>query len=150
MSLTRTLTASAVLAAAVTVGACSNGAPTSPRYRGNCPTTAGTLTIPDTVTGTLATTSCKLGNNSYAEVWVLDIVGIQTLQLDLTSASFDTFLFVKDSRGARVVENDDQPPGTDSRIVQSFSQGTYYVYANSYDPLAIGGYTLSVVPYTTP
>ncbi|WP_128255749.1 pre-peptidase C-terminal domain-containing protein [Falsirhodobacter deserti] len=52
-----------------------------------------------------------------------------TLQVDATSASFDTVLSIYDLNGARLWENDDHPDveGSDSRIREPFEAGDYCV-----------------------
>jgi hypothetical protein len=150
MSLPRVRSLAAALAAVVVAGACVDRPPTSPKYQAECPTPVGALTIPDTVSGTLSAASCKLRDNSYADVWTLTITTLGTLQLDLSSTDFDAFLFVRDVNGNLVVQDDDSGPDTDSRIFQTFSPGTYYVHANTFDPGEVGNYTLSVVPVVTP
>jgi hypothetical protein len=68
--------------------------------------------------------------------------------ITLTSAAFDTYLFLENSQGQLLAFNDDYPGlGTNSRIIFTPSaSGTYNLVVSSYLQGATGGYTLTVTP----
>ena len=100
-----------------------------------------------TLTGSLTTTDCKLSDGSfYVKVYKLTVAATATIQIDLSSTRFDTFLYLLDSGLAKIDANDDafQPQNTDSRISRSLAPGTYFIGVNSYRNGATGAYTLTV------
>ena len=100
-----------------------------------------------TLTGSLTTTDCKLSDGSfYVKVYKLTVAATATVQIDLSSTRFDTFLYLLDSGLAKIDANDDafQPQNTDSRISRSLAPGTYFIGVNSYRNGATGAYTLTV------
>ena len=115
-----------------------------------CATPVGAIMVEETVTGTLSSTSCLLADSTHADVWTLVVPSLISLQIDLGSIAFDAVLFVRDTNGRLVVQDDDSGPDLDSRILHTFNAGTYRIYANSYDRGDVGAYTLSVVELLTP
>lgn len=123
--------------------ACGEGS-TEPKDPATCTVPVGAIAIGQTITGALTTASCKIADGSYADPYTMQVPAITNLTITLGSSAFDVFLFVRDSRGKLVVQDDDSGPETDARIVHTFAAGNYVVYANAYDKDAVGAYTLSV------
>jgi hypothetical protein len=109
----------------------------------NCPV-VGSLVRPQTVSGSLSTTDCRLGDGSYADRYQLTISASATVTLTLSSTAFDAYLYLTDASGNVVAEDDDSGGGTNSRISRTLSAGTYYVVANSFSASETGTYTLGV------
>jgi hypothetical protein len=114
------------------------------------------LTIGNSVSGTLATTSCQYGDGTFADIYSLMLASATPVDLLLASTDFDAYLVVLDAQGNVVAQDDDSGGGTNAEVVQALSAGTYYVVAK---PLAyyysIGNYTLTlnqaaVTPTVTP
>lgn len=70
--------------------------------------------------------------------------------ITLTSAEFDTYLYLIDADSAQVIfENDDFPDTSTSQITFVPTAGiTYWVQASSYGQYGSGGFTLTVAPAT--
>ena len=100
-----------------------------------------------TVTGSLTTDDCKLAfDQSFYDAWTFQVTAGQSVQITMSSTSFDTYLLLFDPSGNEVDENGDAPGlGTNSRI--SFVAdvtGTYTIYANSYTAGETGSYSLEI------
>jgi hypothetical protein len=136
--------------ASVALAGCGGGDSLAPRFRGECATPRGTLAVGATENGTLTVASCRRADGSYADLWTLTLTGttLVTLQFDLVSTEFDAFLFVLDSRGGLIVQDDDSGDDFNARIVHTFAPGTYRVFANGYDETDLGAYTLSLMAVT--
>jgi hypothetical protein len=97
-----------------------------------------------TITGSLAPTDCALSDGTLADVYKLTVTGTVNLQIDLSSTSFDAYLFLTTSAFSTIVDDDDSGGGTNARIVRSLTAGTYYIVANAFDVGAQGAYSLTV------
>jgi hypothetical protein len=103
------------------------------------------------VTANLGTTSCQYVDGTFADIYPVTLAGDTSVDLRLNSNDFDAYLVLLDAKGNLLVQDDDSGGGTNSRIVQQLSAGTYYVvakpFANYYN---IGSYTLSLAQYQAP
>lgn len=100
----------------------------------------------ETVTGTLANTdpiSTDLPG-SYQDLYQLTVSASTPLTIDLQSAAFDTYLLLLSSTGAAITGNDNGGVNGNSRLVRTFTAGTYFLEVTSTDRAATGGYTLSL------
>ena len=79
-----------------------------------------------------------------------DVYGFQpqaqdTVAVAVTSATFDTYLYVYDADGALLAENDDAEEGsTDAALTLQVVPGCYRVVVTSFDIEETGGYTLRI------
>jgi hypothetical protein len=113
-------------------------------------------TIPvNTYSGALTTSDGRSvrRSNRYAEVWSFSLSNSATIQIDMTSFSFDNFLILyrgtQPSPSGYITENDDTN-GRNARISTSLSPGIYCIEAASYSANVTGSYTLtSTVPLYT-
>jgi thiol-disulfide isomerase/thioredoxin len=99
--------------------------PTELRLGKNGETTIdGELTAGDAV--------LSIGNKVYKE-FILAAEAGKTYKIELHSKAFDAYLFLKDSAGKTLAENDDAAPGTlDSRIVHTMPKaGAYHIIVTS-------------------
>lgn len=106
-------------------------------------TDTGTLALGATVQGSLDSSDCVDGQGRYREAWSLGLDTAASVQLDLSSASFDAFLILQDADGNEIARDDDGGGGTNSRLTASLDAGSYRVVASSFSPGATGDYTLS-------
>jgi hypothetical protein len=133
------------------------------RVLGPCNTAlAPTITVGQTINGTLATTDCQLGDETYADGYALTVTSSTSVQIDMT-ASYDTYLFLLELTGTGLVQraaNDDVDPDdpndpadpfdTNSRITFTLQAGSvYFILANSFDPNVTGDYVLKVTAVTS-
>lgn len=126
---------------------------------GPCSTAlAPSITVGQTINGSLATTDCKFNDDSYADGYGIKVATTTNVQFDMT-ASFDTYLILLEllSDGNLVQRsfNDDVDPDdpadpndtvdTNSRITFTLLAGAqYFILANSFDPNVTGSYQLKV------
>ena len=107
------------------------------------PTTAAT-----TLGGSLATTDCKLSSGRfYAKIYRLSVTATATVQIDQSSATLDSYIYLFDANLNTIEENDDDPSRVstlDSRIIRSLAAGTYYIGVTSFGLGARGAFTLTV------
>jgi hypothetical protein len=109
------------------------------------------LPLGNSVTASLGTTSCQYVDGTFADIYPVTLASDTSVDLRLNSNDFDAYLVLLDAKGNLLAQDDDSGGGTNSRIVQQLSAGTYYVVAK---PLAnyynVGSYTLSLAQYQAP
>jgi hypothetical protein len=126
---------------------------------GPCSTAlAPSIAVGQTVNGALATTDCKLDDDTYADGYSLVVTTATNAQIDMT-ASFDTYLVLLElsSTGGLIQRafNDDVDPddpadpndpiNTNSRITFALQPNVqYFILANSFDANITGNYQLKV------
>lgn len=126
---------------------------------GPCSTAlAPSITVGQTINGSLATTDCKLTDDTYADGYGMVVTTARNVQIDMT-ASFDTYLVLLElsANGALIqravnddVDPDDpadpnDPVNTNSRITFALQPNVqYFILANSFDPNVTGNYQLTV------
>jgi hypothetical protein len=146
--------------ATITASADGRSASASIRVFSRCSTAlVPTITVGQTVNGTLATTDCQLNDDTYADGYALMVAAATNVQIDMT-ASFDTYLFLLEllpsNELVQVAANDDVDPDdpddpndpfdTNSRITFTLQAGgAYFILANSFDPDVTGDYQVTVI-----
>ena len=149
--------------ATVSAGADQRSATATIRVLGPCNTAlAAAITVGQTINGTLATTDCQLGDDTYADGYGLSVTTATNAQIEMT-ASYDTYLFLLELTATGLVQraaNDDidpddpddpaDPINTNSRITFNLQPGAlYFILANSFDPNVTGDYVLKVTAATS-
>ena len=117
------------------------------------PTDACTMSDPimlsQSVDGMLTTGDCRLTNGTLIDFYDFQGTAGQAISVSMTSTTFDTYLYLLDSTGTIIDQNDDTGTGTNSRIpidggVMTLPYtGHYLIGANSYRATT-GPYTISV------
>jgi hypothetical protein len=97
-----------------------------------------------TVTGSLASTDCRLQDDTFADPWEFTISATTAILAEMMSAEFDTYVIVTDPQGNRLGFDDDAGDGTNSRLSMTLEPGTYRLVANSFAPGETGNYSLSL------
>ena len=148
--------------ATITASADGRSATSAIQVFGPCRTVvAPTITVGQTVNGSLASTDCKLTDDTYADGYGLTVTAVTNVQIDMT-ASFDTYLVLLELLNGALVQravNDDVDPDdpnnpsdpidTNSRIVFALQPNAqYFILANSFDPNVFGNYQLKVAATT--
>jgi hypothetical protein len=114
------------------------------------------ITVGQTVNGSLASTDCALLDDTFVDIYAIQVTAATNVQIDMT-ASFDTWLWLleleSDTLALRAFNDDVEPDvNTNSQIIFMLQPGVeYFILANSFDPLVTGNYQLSVVaasPFT--
>jgi hypothetical protein len=111
-------------------------------------------TVPSTINSSLTSDDCDLGDGTRYDTYSFNGTAGQQISATLTSTDFDAYLFIGFFDGQDVVilgEDDDGGGGTNSRIPSGSGlgtlpfTGTYYVFANAFDPAdTLGNYTLTL------
>ena len=102
-----------------------------------------TVTPGATVTGTIAYTACQYTDNSFADLYQMNLTADAAIDLRLNSSEFDAYLVLLDSKGAVIDEDDDGGGNTNSRITRNLAAGTYYIVAKPFgDYTSHGAYSL--------
>ena len=87
-------------------------------------------------------------DGTFADIYPVTLTSDTSIDLRLNSNAFDAYLVLLDATGNLLAQDDDSGGGTNSRIVQPLTAGTYYVvakpFANYYN---VGPYTLSLAQY---
>ena len=94
--------------------------------------------------GSLTGTDCIVSDSYYTDFWTLTVGSEASVIIDLSSSTFDTFMFLYDSGGSILASDDDGGTGTNSRIAIALSAGTYVIEASSFSAFETGSYTLQV------
>jgi hypothetical protein len=120
-----------------------------PRPPGCAP--VGTANPGDLLPGTLSFTSCQYPDDTFADLYQLNITDTTALDLRLDSSDFDAYLEVLDSKGNVIDEDDDSGGGNSAKVSDTFDPGTYFVVVKPFSTYtATGKYALSVVPAQGP
>ncbi len=105
----------------------------------------GSLTCGEPVAAVLPTSLCQLvADGSWIDYYEIVLPADGTLDLQLTSTEFDTFLFLLDEGCGPIATNDDCVPGNFdvSCLSLDLPQGTYYAAVNSLAAGETGAYEL--------
>ena len=107
----------------------------------------GTLVFDTVRVGALEASDCRMVNYepAYGDVWTFTVEEFTTVQLDVASAEFDTWLELYGDRDNFITWNDDNGASSNSRIVYDLQPGAYRVWVTSYGPNETGDYTLSAI-----
>lgn len=98
-----------------------------------------------TLEGELADADPRLENGRPYDDHVLELTPGWTVTIDMTSPSFDTYLFLLGEGGQTLVEDDDGGEGLNSRITYRVEAAARYtVRASAYSPEARGHYRVGV------
>ncbi|MEP7343576.1 MAG: BACON domain-containing carbohydrate-binding protein [Acidobacteriota bacterium] len=108
------------------------------------------------VNGSLAPGDClspvriRDGARPFADRYSFNASSGQPVVVSLTSADFDTYLYLLDANGTVISQNDDTGPNGNSRIPSGSgfftlpSSGTFTIEATSFSNNGLGNYTLSL------
>ena len=113
-----------------------------------CPS-AGSITLGQTINGVLATGDCisPTRGSSYGDRYTFSGTAGQQVAVELSSGTFDVYLFMINPDGSVLAEDDDGGGGTNSRIPGTGaltlpSTGSYIIEVSSFERFATGAYTL--------
>ena len=88
--------------------------------------------------------SSRRGGGYYARQYRFVVGAESDVRIDVESSTVDTYLYLLDSRGRVVEQDDDGGSGRNSRIARRLGAGTYTVEATTYSPGETGSFTLRV------
>jgi hypothetical protein len=108
-----------------------------------CDVPAGTISVGETVTGTLTESSCFV-EEWYHDLWLIELAAETDLVIDLVSTEFDAYLLLTDEEWELIDEDDDSGGDFNARLEVTLEAGTYIIWATTYAPEAVGDYELTV------
>jgi len=107
-------------------------------------TPKATMTAGDTATGVITYTGCQYIDNTFADLYQMNLSADSTIDLRVNSSEFDAYLVLLDSKGAVIDEDDDSGGNTNARITRSLAAGAYYLVVKPFgDYTSHGAYTLT-------
>lgn len=109
-----------------------------------CDVASDTITVPGSITGTLAFDDCVLQPGNPSDPIHMEVLAPTTLRISLNSTDFDPLLSIADSTDIIIASDDDSGPGINSLIVGTFPAGRYTLLPQAYETNSPGAYTLSV------
>jgi hypothetical protein len=96
-----------------------------------------TLGAGDSVEGTLSFTACQYPDDTFADIYQINLADTTVLTLRLASSDFEPYLLVLDGKGSVVDEG--------ALVSHTFDPGTYFVVAKAFSGYtATGKYMLAV------
>ena len=103
------------------------------------------IPIGTSVTGQITLSDPVMSDQTHYKLFTFVGTAGQTVQIDLLSADFDAYLYLKDQNGQTLAHDDDGGGGHNSRIIQSLPYtGTYQIYANTIGRSETGAFTLQL------
>lgn len=103
-----------------------------------------TLALGDGATGTLASSDCRLTDNTVAQKYQFTLTKTTMVEVVMNSAQLDPYLMLLNAANVVVDEDDDGAGGTSARILRELPAGRYTLFANSTQPLQFGSYDVTV------
>jgi len=103
-----------------------------------------TYTPGTTVSGSLATTDCRLVTGEYVDFYDTSLPSAQALTFNMSSTAVDSWLELYDAAGNLVGFNDDASSGTNDAALRVFApSGAYFLAASSVAAGETGAYQIS-------
>lgn len=91
------------------------------------------------------------GNRGPFQVWSLRGKRGQRLAIEMNSSTFDAYLYVRDSDGYLIGQDDDGGEGNNAKVRTILPRnGNYRIVATSYGSTARGDYTISIAEWPAP
>ncbi len=104
------------------------------------------LTFGQRVDGRLSLGDCELSlDDSYVDVYEITLPAAATVQVDMVSAEFDSYIGLFDATGLFLAEDDNSGGGKNAQIVRQLAAGKYRVWANTITGATSGSYSVTVV-----
>lgn len=104
------------------------------------------LNLGTPVSGTLQASDCKLADSTALQRYQFTLTQRTKIELTMTSAAVDAYLFLLDSARNVIDEDDDGAGNRNARILRTLPAGRYEVLANVFDAGTFGAYQLSLAP----
>lgn len=101
------------------------------------------IDVGQTVTGELASTD-EMNNGRYFDLFGLTLTAATEVHIAATSDAVDTYLYLYESDGTYIMEDDDGGTGPNASMTTTLDAGCYRIELTSYFSAETGTYTLSV------
>jgi len=103
------------------------------------------IPIGTSVSGQITLSDPIMADQTHYKLFTFVGTAGQTVQIDLLSADFDAYLYLKDQSGQTIAHDDDGGGGHNARITQPLPYtGTYQIYANTVGRGETGTFNLQV------
>ncbi|MEO7997327.1 MAG: Ig-like domain-containing protein [Gemmatimonadaceae bacterium] len=103
------------------------------------------IALPSSTNASLtAANSCRLNDDSYLDRYDLNVTTRSTVRMDMISSIVDSYLYVIDSNGKLVAQDDDAGAGVNAHIEIQLDPGHYFLLANA-SMGQTGAYRLDVI-----
>jgi len=108
--------------------------------------TAAPLQIGTVKTSSLTYTACQYYDHTFADIYQFTVVdGTTPVEIMAVSSTFDSFLFVTDSKGNVLSMDDNSGGATDAKLSMLLDPGNYYLIVKpASDPGESGPYRLTI------
>ena len=96
--------------------------------------------------GSLSATSCQYSDDTFADLYRLQVTTPGSLRIEMDSDTLDAYLELLDNQGNVVDTDDDSGGGTNALLTTMVDIGTYYVVAKPFvnQGYVMGSYVLTV------
>ncbi len=96
--------------------------------------------------GSLNVVSCQYLDDTFADVYRLQVAAPGNLNIEMDSSDADAYLILLDPMGNIIDQDDDSGGGTNALLTTQVDVGIYYVVAKSYfaSGYVLGSYVLMV------
>ncbi len=101
------------------------------------------ISVGQTIIGEL-TTGDDMNNSKYYDLYGLTLNAQTQVHIAATSDAVDMYLYLYESDGTFIMENDDGGTGTNSSLMPTLDAGCYRIEVTSYFSSETGSYTVSV------
>lgn len=103
------------------------------------------IPIGTSISGMLSMSDPTLQDGSHYKLFTFMGTAGQTVQIDLMSSDFDSYLYLKDQNGTELAHDDDSGGGLNSRIIRQLSySGMYQILVNTLRSGQFGAFTLQL------
>ncbi|HEY0930140.1 MAG TPA: Ig-like domain-containing protein [Gemmatimonas sp.] len=102
------------------------------------------LPVGQTVNGTFTANDCVLSDTTALQRYSFTLAARTKVEILMSSATLDSYLFLVDSALNVIVEDDDGDSGRNARIMRTLPAGRYEIIANVYEPRTYGTYQLTL------
>jgi hypothetical protein len=103
------------------------------------------IPIGTSISGQLTASDPTMGDGSHYKLFTFQGMAGQTVQIDLQSSDFDSYLYLKDASGTTIAHDDDSGGGLNSRITYTLpSGGMYQIVVNTLRQGQFGSFTLQL------
>jgi hypothetical protein len=99
---------------------------------------------PGSISGALSYNSCQYVDNTFADMYQIDLDNPGAIDVTLTTAGFDPYLVLLDAKGNVVAQAADDGGGVSAHIAQTLAAGKYFILAKPFSGYnSVGTYQLT-------
>jgi hypothetical protein len=103
------------------------------------------IPIGTSVSGMLTVSDPTLSDRSHYKLFTFMGSAGQTVQIDLMSSDFDSYLYLRDQNGSEIAHDDDGGGGLNARIIRQLPySGSYQIVVNTLRSGQFGAFTLQL------